>query len=100
MTTGTLTRADLAESLHREVGLSRSALHDRFVELVGVAPLHYLAQWRMQAASRLLLETRASVAAIALEVGYESEAAFSRAFKRQAGKPPGAWRRARETAAP
>ena len=57
-----------------------------------------LAQWRMQAAARLLLETRAGVAAIALEVGYDSEAAFARAFKRQVGKPPGAWRREREKA--
>ena len=84
------------EELGRLVGLSRSALHDRFVELVGVAPMHYLAQWRMQAASRLLLESKAGVAAIALEVGYESEAAFSRAFKRLVGQPPGAWRRGRE----
>lgn len=86
------------DELGRLIGLSRSALHDRFVELVGVAPMHYLAQWRMQAAARLLLESRASVAQIAMEVGYESEAAFSRAFKRQVGKAPGAWRREREAA--
>jgi AraC-like DNA-binding protein len=58
--------------------------------------MQYLAQWRMQAASRLLLETRATVASIAFDVGYESEAAFSRAFKRLVGKPPAAWRRERE----
>ena len=63
------------------------------MQLIGVPPMQYLAQWRMQAASRLLLETRASVAAIALDVGYDSEAAFARAFKRQAGKPPATWRR-------
>jgi AraC-like DNA-binding protein len=50
----------------------------------------------MQAAARLLLETRATVASIALDVGYESEAAFSRAFRRLVGKPPAAWRRGRE----
>ena len=86
------------DELGRRVGLSRSALHERFVQLVGIAPMQYLAQWRMQAAARLLLDTRASVAAIALEVGYESEAAFARAFKRQAGTPPAAWRRARAVA--
>ena len=84
------------DELGQQVGLSRSALHDRFVEVVGVAPMQYLTQWRMQAASRMLLESQAGVASIALEVGYESEAAFSRAFKRFVGQPPGAWRRARE----
>ena len=81
------------DELGREVGLSRSALHERFVLLIGAAPMQYLAQWRMQAAARLLLETRGHVAAIALEVGYDSEAAFARAFKRAVGMPPGAWRR-------
>lgn len=57
------------DELGRCVGLSRSALHDRFVQLIGVPPMQYLAQWRMQAAARLLLETRATVAAIALDVG-------------------------------
>ena len=55
--------------------------------------MHYLAQWRMQVAAGLLRSTNASVAAIALDVGYESEAAFSRAFKRLVGAPPAAWRR-------
>ena len=58
--------------------------------------MQYLAQWRMQAAGRLLLESRATVAAIALEVGYDSEAAFARAFKRMVGRPPAAWRRERD----
>ena len=84
------------DELGRRIGLSRSALHERFVQLIGVPPMQYLAQWRMQAAARLLLETRATVAAIALDVGYDSEAAFARAFKRQVGKPPGAWRRERD----
>jgi AraC-like DNA-binding protein len=81
------------EELSKQVGLSRSAFHDRFVELIGQPPMQYLTQWRMQAASRLLRETRASVASVALDVGYDSEAAFARAFKRAAGVPPAAWRR-------
>jgi len=84
------------DELGRSVGLSRSALHERFVQLLGVAPMQYLAQWRMQTAARLLLETRSTVAAIALDVGYDSEAAFARAFKRFVGKPPATWRRARQ----
>jgi AraC-like DNA-binding protein len=87
------------DELGRRVGLSRSALHERFVQLIGVPPMQYLAQWRMQVAARLLLETRATVAAIALDVGYESEAAFARAFKRLVGRPPAAWRRERDAAA-
>ena len=81
------------DDLGREVGLSRSALHDRFVELIGLAPMRYLARWRMQLASTLLRSTSANVEAIALDVGYASEAAFTRAFKRAAGMPPAAWRR-------
>src|SRR5262249_32634207 len=81
------------EELSRQVGLSRSALHERFVELIGQPPMQYLTQWRMQAASRLLRDTRSTVASIALDVGYDSEAAFARAFKRSTGVPPAAWRR-------
>jgi AraC-like DNA-binding protein len=88
-------RAWTIDELGRRIGLSRSALHDRFVQMIGVPPMQYLTQWRMQAAARLLLETRSTVAAIALEVGYDSEAAFARAFKRLVGTPPAAWRRAR-----
>ncbi len=87
------------DELGRCIGLSRSALHERFIELMGLPPMQYLAQWRMQAAARLLLETRGSVAAIALDVGYDSEAAFARAFKRAVGQPPATWRRARDDAA-
>jgi len=87
------------ELLGREVALSRSALHERFSALVGLPPMQYLAQWRMQVASGLLRSGRAPVAAIALDVGYESEAAFSRAFKRVVGVPPAAWRRAHADAA-
>jgi AraC-like DNA-binding protein len=88
------------DEVGRRIGLSRSALHERFVQLIGVPPMQYLAQWRMQAAARMLLETRATVATIALEVGYDSEAAFARAFKRLVGQPPAAWRRDRTTKAP
>jgi transcriptional regulator GlxA family with amidase domain len=56
--------------------------------------MHYLAQWRVQVGTRLLRESTRTVATIAAEVGYESEAAFSRAFKRLVGLPPAAWRRA------
>jgi AraC-like DNA-binding protein len=81
------------EDLGRQVGLSRSALHERFMQMVGQAPMQYLTNWRMQAGARLLREGRATVATIAQEVGYESEAAFARAFKRLVGLPPAAWRR-------
>ena len=83
------------DELGDAIGLSRSALHERFAELVGQPPMQYLAQWRMQVASRLLLESTMNVASIALETGYDSEAAFSRAFKRLVGVPPATWRRQR-----
>ncbi len=86
------------EELGHRVGLSRSALHERFVSLAGMPPMQYLTHWRMQCGARLLRESRAAVAAIALEVGYDSEAAFSRAFKRAAGLPPATWRRAQQGA--
>lgn len=81
------------DDLAREVGLSRSALHERFMQTLGDPPMHYLASWRIQLGSRLLRESNRTVATIALEVGYESEAAFSRAFKRMVGMPPAAWKR-------
>lgn len=82
------------EELGRQVGLSRSALHERFVELTGQAPMQYLANWRIQLGAGLLRQGGMKVAAVAQEVGYESEAAFARAFKRLVGQPPAAWRRA------
>lgn len=81
------------ELLAAEVGLSRSALHERFVRFVGQPPMQYLANWRIQVGARLLRETSRTVASIALEAGYESEAAFCRAFKRLVGQPPATWRR-------
>ncbi len=81
------------EALGQEAGLSRSALHERFVRFVGQPPMQYLANWRMQLAAGQLRSGHASVAAIALDVGYESEAAFARAFKRATGLPPATWRR-------
>lgn len=82
------------DDLSREVGLSRSALHDRFVQYLGQAPMQYLASWRIQVGVRLLRESNRNVATIALDVGYESEAAFARAFKRMVGQPPATWRKA------
>lgn len=88
------TLSDLA----REVASSRSSLAKRFALLVGQPPMQYLAQWRMQVAANLLVQSGAKVASIGVEVGYESEAAFSRAFKKATGLAPGAWREVRRTA--
>jgi AraC-like DNA-binding protein len=81
------------DDLGREVGLSRSALADRFIRLIGVPPMQYLAGWRMQVATQKLRHSSASLAQIAETVGYESEAAFSRAFKKALGTAPATWRR-------
>jgi AraC-like DNA-binding protein len=79
--------------LAHETGLSRSALAERFTEYVGQPPMQYLTNWRMQLAANHLLAGTDSIAAIAEKVGYESEAAFSRAFKKTVGTPPGRWRK-------
>jgi AraC-like DNA-binding protein len=82
--------------LARQVSVSRSAFATRFVELLGQPPMQYITQWRLQLAAHHLQNTDECIAKIASLVGYESEAAFNRAFKRYVGKPPGAWRHHRE----
>lgn len=86
-------RAWTLASLAQRVGISRSAFAARFNQLVGQPPMHYLTFWRMQKARELLTETRLSTAAIAERVGYRSEAAFGKAFKKVVGTGPGAYRR-------
>jgi len=88
-----VTRRWTVDDLGREVGLSRSALADRFIRLIGMPPMHYLASWRMQVATQKLRNTSASIAQVAEIVGYDSEAAFSRAFKKSFGAAPATWRR-------
>lgn len=82
-----------AEALASEVGMSRSAFAERFTSLIGGPPMQYLTQWRLHLAAQQLREGQCSIAQVAFDVGYESEAAFSRAFKRQFGLAPGGWRR-------
>jgi AraC family transcriptional regulator, alkane utilization regulator len=81
------------EDLARQVGMSRSALAQRFAELLGVPPMQYLAQWRLQLAAQQLRHVDRPLVSVAEDVGYESEAAFNRAFKREFGVPPATWRR-------
>lgn len=76
------------EELASQSAASRSALVDRFTQIVGCPPIQYLTQWRMQLASRRLADPAVKVAAVAHEVGYKSEAAFSRAFKKFVGRSP------------
>jgi AraC-like DNA-binding protein len=81
------------DELAREVAVSRSVLAQRFTELVGEAPMRYLANWRMQLAKQMMREGASNIQDVAARVGYESEAAFNRAFKRATGSPPATWRR-------
>jgi AraC-like DNA-binding protein len=83
------TVGDLADA----AAISRSALAQRFTALIGEAPMQYLHGWRMQLAKNLLGQTNLSLTEIARRTGYESEAAFNRAFKRLVGQPPATWRR-------
>ncbi|MBL8861179.1 MAG: AraC family transcriptional regulator [Planctomycetes bacterium] len=85
-------RAWTLEELALRAGTSRSVLAERFARLLGEPPMQYLTRWRMQLAAHRLASSSAKVAAVAREVGYESEAAFSRAFKREVGLAPAAWR--------
>jgi AraC-like DNA-binding protein len=86
-------RAWTVDELGREVGLSRSALAERFAELIGEPPMQYLTRWRLALAAQALREGREPITRVAERIGYESEAAFNRAFKREFGMPPAAWRR-------
>ncbi len=83
------------DSLAREIGLSRSSFAQRFTAYMDMPAMQYLGRWRLQIAARLLEVQNISIAQAATEVGYQSEAAFNRAFKRYAGLAPGAWRRER-----
>jgi len=85
-------RAWTLEELAAEAGASRSGLVNRFTQMMGYAPIQYLTRWRMQLAARRLGQRGAKVAAVAQEVGYDSEAAFSRAFKKFSGRSPSEWR--------
>jgi AraC-like DNA-binding protein len=87
-------RAWSVDVLAREAALSRSALAERFTNLVGESPIQYLTRWRLALAARSLRAGSDAIARIAERSGYESEAAFSRAFKREFGSPPAAWRKA------
>src|SRR5262245_7301498 len=88
-----LARPWTADELARQVYLSHSTFADRFTALIGVPPITYLTRWRMQVAAQRLRESRRSVAEISVEVGYESEIAFARAFKRQFSMSPARWRK-------
>lgn len=79
-------------TLSKVAGTSRSVLAARFVQAVGISPIKYLTAWRIELATARLLDSNDSIAEIAMHTGYETEASFSRAFRRHVGAPPGAWR--------
>jgi AraC-like DNA-binding protein len=81
------------EELARASGASRSVLAERFQQMVGSSPMQYLTQWRMLLAANLLSGSNAPLVRIAEDVGYQTDTAFSRAFRREYGVPPAAWRR-------
>jgi AraC-like DNA-binding protein len=87
------------EELARAAGTSRSVLAERFQQLVGSSPIQYLTQWRMLLAANMLSRSSAPLTRIAEDVGYQTDTAFSRAFRREFGAPPAAWRRSRSQAA-
>jgi AraC-like DNA-binding protein len=84
--------------LAREVAASRSVLAERFAQVTGIPPMQYLAQWRLQLAADELSRGNAKVASVGARIGYDSEAAFSRAFKRATGESPSEWRKRRRQA--
>jgi AraC-like DNA-binding protein len=90
---GRLNEPWTVDDMAREVGLSRSVLADRFTRRIGEPPMHYLARWRLQVAAERLSSGFDPAQQIAYDVGYESEAAFNRAFKRLFGAPPATWRK-------
>ena len=81
------------DDLGREAAISRSVLAQRFTDLVGETPMRYLANWRMQLAKQMMRDGARNIQEVATRVGYDSEAAFNRAFKRATGSPPAAWRK-------
>lgn len=81
------------EELAHEADTSRSVLAERFQQLVGSSPMHYLTQWRMLLAANLLSRSNAPLTRIAEDVGYQTDTSFSRAFRREFGSPPATWRR-------
>jgi AraC-like DNA-binding protein len=91
---GDVNRPWSMDELARAAGSSRSVLTERFTRTIGMAPMHYLTHWRLQLAAQELKTSRATLARIAERTGYESEAAFSRAFKKEFGTAPATWRRA------
>lgn len=95
---GQLRKRWTADELARAIAMSRSAFTERFTRVMGESPMRYLAIQRLQAAAERLRQSQESVARIAFAVGYESEAAFNRAFRREYGMPPAAWRKAQAEA--
>lgn len=81
------------EHLAREVGMSRSSFAERFTSYVRIPPMQHLSRWRLPLAAHMLESGTVNVAQAASRVGYQSEAAFNRAFRRHVGEAPGAWRR-------
>jgi AraC-like DNA-binding protein len=81
------------DELAEQAAVSRSALTEKFARYLSQSPMAYLADWRLELGAETLRATNRSIVQVAAEVGYESEAAFNRAFKRRFGKPPGEYRR-------
>jgi transcriptional regulator GlxA family with amidase domain len=81
------------DDLARQIALSRSVLAERFAALVGEPPIQYLMRWRLALAAQTLRSGDEAIARVAARTGYVSQTAFNRAFKREFGMPPAAWRR-------